>query len=52
MINERGFHERVKQALEEIKPCLEELAEGYVELIETDEIEKKVKLRLIGGKLH
>jgi|YelNatPaOPRAMG01_1025707.scaffolds.fasta_scaffold25694_2 Fe-S cluster biogenesis protein NfuA len=42
---------KVEEALGKINPKLEELAEGTVELIEVDEREGFVKLRLRGGSL-
>ncbi len=41
----------VKNALEELKPKLEELAEGYAELEDIDTKSGVVKVKLIGGKL-
>lgn len=41
----------VKKTLEELKPKLEELAEGYGELIGIDREKGIVKVKLIGGKL-
>lgn len=52
MTKEETFFEKVKRVLEEIKPKLDELADGYAELIEANEEEKRVKVKLIGGKLH
>lgn len=46
------FYERVKKALDELKPVLEELADGYAELLEADEKKRTVKVKLIGGRLH
>jgi Fe-S cluster biogenesis protein NfuA len=42
---------RVEEILEKLKPRLDELAEGYVELIELDEGRNSIKLKLIGGRL-
>ncbi len=41
----------IADALEELKPKLDELAEGYGELEQIDEEKGIVKVRLIGGKL-
>jgi len=38
-------------ALEELKPKLDELAEGYGELIDVNEEKGTVFVKLIGGKL-
>jgi len=42
---------KVEEALKIINPKLEELAEGTVELIEVNENEGLVKLKLKGGTL-
>jgi len=42
---------RFEEILEKLKPRLEDLAEGYVELIELNEGRNSVKLKLIGGRL-
>jgi len=42
---------RLEEILEKLKPRLEDLAEGYVELIELNEGRNSVKLKLIGGRL-
>jgi Fe-S cluster biogenesis protein NfuA len=47
-----NLNEKVKDALEELKPRLDELADGYAELVEADEAKGVVKLSLIGGRLH
>ncbi len=41
----------LEKALEELRPKLDEIAEGYAELIDMDEEKGVVKIRLIGGKL-
>ncbi|HVN24825.1 MAG TPA: hypothetical protein VMT71_12705 [Syntrophorhabdales bacterium] len=46
------FRERVAQAVQELVPRLEELAEGHVELMDLDEEKGVVTLKLIGGRLH
>ncbi|HOP86790.1 MAG TPA: hypothetical protein PLM71_04715 [Syntrophorhabdaceae bacterium] len=43
--------EEVKNALRELKPKLEELAEGYAEFEDIDIKKGMVKVKLIGGKL-
>jgi DNA replication initiation complex subunit (GINS family) len=52
MKRDESFYEKVKEVLEELKPRLDELADGYAELIDADEKEKRVRIKLIGGKLH
>lgn len=42
---------RVEEILEKLKPRLEELAEGYVELVELNKGLNSIKLKLIGGRL-
>jgi Fe-S cluster biogenesis protein NfuA len=44
--------EKVALALDELKPRLEDLAEGHAELMETDEEKGVVTLKLIGGRLN
>jgi Fe-S cluster biogenesis protein NfuA len=51
MKRDESFYEKVKEVLEELKPRLDELADGYAELIDADEKEKRVRVKLIGGKL-
>ena len=51
MKRQETFYEKVKEVLEELKPRLDELADGYAELIDADEKEKRVRVKLIGGKL-
>ncbi len=46
------FKERVAQAVQELEPRLEELAEGHTELLEVDEEKGIVTLKLIGGRLN
>jgi hypothetical protein len=46
------FRERVAQAVQELEPRLEDLAEGHAELMEVDEERRVVTLKLIGGRLH
>jgi Fe-S cluster biogenesis protein NfuA len=46
------LEERVVQALQELEPRLEELAEGHAELMETDQEKGIVTLKLIGGRLN
>lgn len=45
------LRERVKEVVERLKPRLEELAEGHVQLIEVDEGRGMVRVKLIGGRL-
>ncbi len=45
------FAEEVKRVLEELRPKLEELADGYVELVDVNPSEGEVTLKLIGGRL-
>jgi hypothetical protein len=44
--------EKIEGVLATINPRLEELAEGYVELVEVDEITKVLVVRSFGGRLH
>jgi hypothetical protein len=44
--------ERVGETLDNLKPRLEDVAEGYAELVEVDEGLGIVKVRLIDGRLH
>ena len=44
--------DRVREALEVLRPRLEETAEGYAEVREVDEGSGKVYLLLTGGRLH
>jgi len=46
------LREKLTLALAAINPRLEELAEGYVELIEVDEARRVVVLKSFGGRLH
>jgi hypothetical protein len=46
------FKEQVAQAVLELEPRLEDLAEGHAELLEIDEEKRIVTLKLIGGRLH
>jgi len=46
-----GFKERIGKIIEELKPKLEELADGYVELLEADPSTGRVTLKLVGGRL-
>jgi Fe-S cluster biogenesis protein NfuA len=43
--------ERVAEAVERLKPKLEHLAEGHVELVGVDGERGQVKVKLIGGML-
>ena len=44
--------EKIERAIAAINPRLEELAEGYVELIELDEAKKVLVIKSFGGRLH
>ncbi len=46
------FRERVEQAVRELEPKLENLAQGHAEVLEIDEAKGIVTLKLIGGRLH
>ena len=46
------FREKIAQAVQELEPRLEDLAEGHAELMETDEEKGVVTLKLIGGRLN
>ena len=46
------LQEKVGQCVAAINPRLEDLADGYVELMEVDEASKVVTLRSFGGRLH
>ncbi len=47
-----SLKEKVEQAVRELEPRLEDLAQGHVELLEIDEAKGIVTLKLIGGRLH
>lgn len=47
-----GLKERIEEKIREIRPTLESLADGYVELVDLDEGKGLVRLRLFGGRLH
>jgi len=44
--------ENIERALATINPRLEELADGYVELMELDEARKVLVVKSFGGRLH
>ncbi len=46
------FSDRVRETIERLNPKLDELADGYVELLEADEGKGMVKIKLIGGRLN
>jgi hypothetical protein len=46
------LEEKVAEALKELEPRLEELAEGHAELLEADPEHGRVTLKLIGGRLN
>lgn len=46
------LEEKVAQALQELEPRLEELAEGHAELLDADAERGRVTLKLIGGRLN
>lgn len=45
------FRERAKEVIQKLKPRLQELADGYVELVEADPSVGEVTLRLVGGRV-
>lgn len=47
-----SLRERVEEALRDLNPRLEELAEGEVEVVSIDEETGTVTLRMLGGSLH
>jgi hypothetical protein len=44
--------ERIEEVIERLNPRLEQLAEGYVQLISVDEKTGTATLRTFGGRLH
>lgn len=46
------LEQKVVETLKELEPRLEELAEGYAELLEVDPERGRVTLKLIGGRLN
>jgi hypothetical protein len=46
------FFMQVSKTLERLAPKLDDLADGAVELVEADGQTGKVKVRLLGGRLH
>ncbi len=44
--------EKIEQTLTGLNPRLENLANGYVELMDIDEAKKTVTLKSFGGRLH
>ncbi len=44
--------EKIERTLATINPRLEELAEGYVELMELDEERGVLVIKSFGGRLH
>jgi hypothetical protein len=46
------LEQKVVEALKELEPKLEELAQGYAELLEADQEHCRVTLKLIGGRLN
>ena len=44
--------EKIERTLAAINPRLEELAEGYVELMELDEARRVLVVKSFGGRLH
>ena len=46
------LREKVAQAVQELEPRLEELADGHAELMEVNEESGIVTLKLIGGRLQ
>lgn len=45
------LRERIERVIEELRPKLNELADGYVELVDADPATGEVTLKLIGGRL-
>jgi hypothetical protein len=41
----------MRDAVARLRSRLEELAEGYVELVSVDEARRTVQLRLVGGRM-
>jgi hypothetical protein len=46
------FFLRCQETLERLKPRLDYLADGDVELLEADETKGIVKVKVLGGRLH
>jgi len=44
--------ERIEQIVADLNPRLEDLADGYVEVLDIDEAGKAVTLKSFGGRLH
>ncbi len=47
-----ALKEKIERALAAINPRLEELADGYVELMELDEAQGALVIKSFGGRLH
>ncbi len=46
------LREKVEGIVADLNPRLENLADGYVELMDVDEARKAVTLKSFGGRLH
>ncbi len=46
------LREKMEKLVERLNPRLEELSDGYVELMELDEAHGIVTIKLFGGRLH
>jgi Fe-S cluster biogenesis protein NfuA len=46
------LRQRVQEEIDHLKPRLQELGEGEVEVISVDEETGTVTLRIFGGRLH
>ena len=47
-----GLSERVRETIDLLAPRLENLAEGSAELVNVDEANGTVTVKLMGGRLH
>jgi hypothetical protein len=43
---------KVQDTLERLNPRFDDLADGYADLLGVDEDKGRVKVKLIGGRLH
>jgi Fe-S cluster biogenesis protein NfuA len=46
------LRERIDEAVKQINPRLEELAEGEIEVVDLDETRGILTVKLLGGRLH
>jgi hypothetical protein len=46
------LREKIERAVADLNPRLEDLADGYVEVMDVDEARKAVTLKSFGGRLH